>query len=444
MRLTFLLVFATAAPGWTQVPAPEPEATSAPLAIVGGTVFPSPGAPPIEDGAVLVVDGRIAAVGPRSEIEIPAGVEVVEATGGSVLAGFWNLHVHFTAPEFMGADTLPAEALAGALRGMLLQHGFVHVLDTGSYLENTLALRERIESGEVPGPEIWTAGPPFTAPGGTPIYVRPIELPALATPEAARDSVRARLDRGADAIKLFTGSPVDWAKPTVLMDEAVVAAVTETAHAAGALVLAHPTSVSGARVAAFNGVDVLLHTTPDDPTPWDPEIMRTMVDLRVHLVPTLKLWAWEAERKGLPPEVVGAFQLAGIRQLADFAAAGGRVVFGTDVGYMADCDPADEYRLMAEAGLDFPAILTALTTTPAGLLGQESKSGVLVAGRAGDLVVVDGRPDQAIEALGDVRLTVRSGRVVYRSDPTAGDTRCEGAAGRDGVVVGKALPEVSW
>jgi imidazolonepropionase-like amidohydrolase len=139
-----------------------------------------------------------------------------------------------------------------------------------------------------------------------------------------------------------------------------------------------------------------------------------MLDRHVHLAPTLKLWAWELERAGRPPEAVHAFQQAGVRQLADFFRAGGRVVFGTDVGYMADHGPADEFRLMAEAGLDFRAILEALTTRPAALLGREHRSGQLVIGMAGDLVVVEGRPDQAIEALGEVRLTVREGRVVYR------------------------------
>jgi imidazolonepropionase-like amidohydrolase len=203
------------------------------------------------------------------------------------------------------------------------------------------------------------------------------------------------------------------------MDEAVVAAVTESAHAAGALVLAHPTSVSGMRLAALNGVDLIMHTTPDDSTPWDPDLIRAMIELHVHLAPTLKLWAWELERAGQPPETVHAFQQAGVRQLADFFRAGGRVVFGTDVGYMADHDPADEVRLMVEAGLDFRAILDALTTRPAALLGREYRSGRLVAGRAGDLVVVDGRPDRAIETLGEVRLTVREGSVVYRHvEPT--------------------------
>lgn len=406
--LALLFLLATAAPALAQ------DAPGRPLAIVGGTVFPSPEAQPIEDGAVLVVDGRIAAVGRRSEVEIPADAEVVDAAGGSVLAGFWNLHVHFTEPVYMRADTVPADVLGEALREMLLQHGFVHVLDTGSFLENTLALRGRIESGDVAGPEIWTAGAPFTAPGGTPIYVRPIELPVLGSPQAARDSVRIRLENGADAIKLFTGSPIDWEKPPVLMDEAVVAAATESAHAGGALVLAHPTSVSGMRLAALNGVDLILHTTPDDSTPWDPDLIRAMVERRVHLAPTLKLWAWEGERAGRPHEVIHAFQQAGVRQLAAFFRAGGRVVFGTDVGYMADHDPADEVLLMAEAGLDFSALLAALTRTPARLLGAEDRSGVLVVGRAADLVVVDGRPDRAIEVLGEVRLTVRGGKVVYR------------------------------
>ncbi|MGH7564405.1 MAG: amidohydrolase family protein [Gemmatimonadota bacterium] len=415
--VTIAMALAVLVPGLAGVVHPAGTGTSNPsngtLAIVG-VVFLSPRAEPIEDGAVLMIDGRIAAVGPRSEVEVPADAEVINASGGSVLAGFWNMHVHFTEPVWMGADTLPAEVLAEALREMFLQHGFVRVLDTGSSLDNTLALCRRIESGEVPGPEVRTAGIPFAPPDGTPIYLRPLELPALESPAAARDSVRARLAAGADAIKLFTGSPVDGENPPVLMDEAVVAAVAAAAHGAGALVVAHPQSAEGARIAVEGGVDLLAHTTPASGAAWDPELIRAMVESGIALAPTLKLWAWELERAGRPPEAVRAFQELGVRQLADFARAGGRVVFGTDVGYMADHDPTGEYRLMAEAGLDLEAILAALTIAPAEVLGEGDRAGRLAPGMAADLVVVDGRPDRAIEALGDVRLTVREGKIVYR------------------------------
>ena len=88
------------------------------------------------------------------------------------------------------------------------------------------------------------------------------------------------------------------------------------------------------------------------------------------------------------------------------------MLFGTDVGYMADDDPTDEYVAMQESGLGYPAILAALTTAPAARFGAR-RTGRLVAGMAADIVVVDGRPDDDIRALARIRLVLRNGRVIY-------------------------------
>src|SRR5262249_49907225 len=86
--------------------------------------------------------------------------------GGPVTAGFWNSHVHFTGAAFHGAETAPAAPLGDAMRAMLTSYGVVHAIDTGSALANTLALRRRVESGEVPGPAILPAGSGVGPPGG--------------------------------------------------------------------------------------------------------------------------------------------------------------------------------------------------------------------------------------------------------------------------------------
>lgn len=188
--------------------------------------------------------------------------------GCSVLAGFWNAHVHFTEPVWLGAATAPAPKLRGALTEMLLQYGFVHVLDTGSDLDNTVVLRSRIAKGELPGPDILTAGFPFAPPRGTPFYIKPLKLPELVSPAAARDSVLRRLARGADFIKVFAASPVSIGR-VVEMPPAILQAVTAAAHAKGRWVAAHPTTNAGADLAIAAGVDLLLHTTPDGGKPWD-------------------------------------------------------------------------------------------------------------------------------------------------------------------------------
>src|SRR3546814_6019270 len=77
------------------------------LLITDAMFYPAPGVAPIENGAVLVRDDRIVAVGPASEIGAGEDAVVIDADGGAVLAGFWNSHVHFTEPKWAGAADLP-------------------------------------------------------------------------------------------------------------------------------------------------------------------------------------------------------------------------------------------------------------------------------------------------------------------------------------------------
>lgn len=382
------------------------------LALVGGLVYAAPGAAPLEDGVVLVIGEKIAAVGPHSQVNIPAGATVIDVSGKSVLAGFWNSHVHLTEPKWAGIDTMAAPRANILLKEMFTGFGFVHVVDIGSFPDVTLALRERIRTGDLLGPDILTALLPFVPPSGTPRYVAPLELPELRTAAAAKDSVRVRVAQGADVIKVFAVSITD-VQPFPMMDESVVQAVTDEAHGAGRRVFAHPTDLRGVQVAVRNGVDILAHTSPmagllPDSTA---EVMQAQ---DVALVPTLTLW-----------EVELGSDTAGARQFVHYAQAqvrahfrrGGRVLFGTDVGYIARYDPTREYELLAGAGLDFAAVLASLTTTPAKEFGRSTRTGTVAPGLDADLVVVEGNPAADIGALGRVDLTVKRGRVLY--DATA-------------------------
>ena len=161
-----------------------PAAPPAELVLIGGRIYPAPGAPPILYGAVVVRDRRIAA-GPSDRVAIPAGAERLDCAGASVAAGFWNCHVHFTEPKWEEAGGAPAARLEEQLQEMLTRYGFTTVVDTGSLLENTLALRRRIEAGECRGPRIFTTGPGFVARGGSPYYIKPVLLPEIETPEQA-------------------------------------------------------------------------------------------------------------------------------------------------------------------------------------------------------------------------------------------------------------------
>ena len=394
-------------------PPPATAAGGRVTALVGGRVMPSPEVAVIPDGVVLIEDATITAVGARGAVRVPPGARIIDCSGGTVTAGFWNSHVHFTGADFRAADTAPAESLAAALRAMLTSYGVVHVVDTGSYLPNTLALRRRIESGEVPGPSILTAGSGFAPAGGSPYYILPAKIPELTRPEDA-GLVEAELSRGGDIVKLFTGS---WATPSsiVVMPVDVVRAAVEVGHRRRKLVFAHPSNSPGARAAIEGGVDVLAHTFPTslDGSPWDRALPAMMKERGMALIPTLKLWPYELKREGLPAELVELVLGNGVAQTRAFAELHGQLLFGTDVGYMIDYDPTEEFVYLQRARPAPVQILAMLTTAPAARFGRANRTGRLAPGFSADVVVLDGDPALDVRAFAKVRVTMRDGRIIY-------------------------------
>jgi imidazolonepropionase-like amidohydrolase len=383
------------------------------VALLNARIYRSPEAAALDSGVILISRGVITAVGARPSVKIPPDASLVDCSRGVIVPGFWNSHVHFTEPHWAGADTVPAAALAARLRAMLTRYGFVRVLDTGSPLQNTLALRRRIDRGEVLGPAIRTTGPGFVPQGASPFYIRPDRLPELHSPADATTQVAARIREGADAIKLFTGS---FASPTriVPLPVAIVRAATTEAHRQHRLVVAHPSNDAGLAAALDGGVDVLAHTTPDG-GPWDAGLIGRMKRAHLALIPTLKLWAFELSRRGADSASAQKFLRVAVEQLRAYSGSGGEVLFGTDVGYMTDYDPTDEYRYMEQAGMSFRQILATLTTAPARRFGGvEHATGRLEPGMAADLVLLDADPATDIRALTRVRSVWRRGRVIYR------------------------------
>jgi len=379
------------------------------LALFGARIYTAPGAPPIGDGTVVACDGRITAVGERSSVDIPETAERLDATGLSITYGFWNSHVHFTEEAVANAEGLAAEALEGHLREMLTRWGFTTVVDTGSFLPNTVRIRERIRTGEVAGPEILTAGTPLYPPNGVPYYVKdsiPPEIAAMLPQPASGGEAAAVLSAqyqgGADLTKVFAVSWVARGK-TLPMPIEVIRTAAEETHSRGKLLIAHPSMIEGIVLALEGGVDVLAHSV-EDPENLDEALIRRLVDGRVSLIPTLELFA----PFGDVDAILGA--------LGRFARAGGQVLFGTDVGYRPDYDPTEEYELMKRAGLSFDEILASLTTAPAERFGQSDRKGSIEPGKQADLVVLEGDPRDDIGSLGRVRYTVREGRVIWTDE----------------------------
>lgn len=390
-------------------------ARAADLALTGAKIYTSPTDLPIENGSILIHDERIVSVGPSSRIRIPRSASVVDCKGLVVTAGFWNSHVHILAPALLYNESSDAKDLDEALDTTFNRRGFTTVFDIASVLDNTLALRRRIDSGELRGPRILTVGEPIWT--IEPIYVRDffreyrIHIPNTETPEQAVALVRDHAAKGANGIKLFTGSDQGRGK-VALLPVAIAKAAVDEAHKHGMPVFAHPTNVEGVRVAIESGVDLLAHTVPESP-PWTAEFTAQLKRAHLSLIPTLTLYDVEARKGNISEQVRAAFIAQMVDQLRAYSEAGGDILFGTDIGYTDHYDTMEEFTLMTQAGMNYKQILASLTTNPARKFGESAHAGQIATGMKADLVVLTADPAQDVTAFSKVRLTIRNGKVIY-------------------------------
>ena len=165
------------------------------------------------------------------------------------------------------------------------------------------------------------------------------------------------------------------------------------------LVFTHPSNVAGLQVALDANVDVLAHAI-EDMRGWDDSYLKKMKAANMTLIPTLKLFGEDDDIQKILDEVM------------DYQRMGGRIMFGTDVGFLTDYNPSAEYELMSRAGLTPMQILASLTTAPAERFGEGEKRGRVAAGMQADLVVLEADPAQEANFT-KVRYTIRRGEIIY-------------------------------
>jgi imidazolonepropionase-like amidohydrolase len=390
-----------------------PNSPSDYAALVGATIYVSPTEAPIRDGVVLLQGEKIVSVGRRAQMQFPETAHVLDCFGLTITAGLSNSHVHFFERKWADAATIPAPELGRQLQDMLTRYGFTSVFDTGSVWENTRRLRERIESGEVSGPRIRSTGEGLVPPGALPsdqvlgmMGVMKLPAPEIADAAQAAEAAKKLLDAGVDGIKMFASAPRSAPLP-----ESVFQAAVNEAHRAGKPVFVHPNNAADVLTAVRGGVDIVAHTTPHS-GPWDETLLAAMKERRVALTPTLTLWKYYLRHDRLSAqEKVTETEIG---QLRSWLAAGGTVLFGTDLGAV-EYDPTEEYALMSEAGMTFPQILASLTTAPAEQFGDANKRGHIAAGLQADLAVFHQDPAINLRALAHVKYTLRAGKIIYRA-----------------------------
>ena len=239
------------------------------LALVGGQVIDGYEGPPIKDGVVLIAGDRIVAVGTRSEVAIPPGTPVINTEGMSVLPGLMDMHVHLMIvghADYEHWDTTYMkrfrDEIMPAAAKQLLMAGVTTVRDLGAPLDDILEVRRRIEKGMIAGPRLFVSGP-FIQHAPYFEYEKFVRW-GVDGPDDAKAKVQKLIDAGVDFIKLIDQDQ---------MSDAEVAAVVQTAHAAGKPVVAHAHREDEIRIGLKHRVDGFEHTGLATEPEYPPDII---------------------------------------------------------------------------------------------------------------------------------------------------------------------------
>ncbi|UNK49584.1 amidohydrolase family protein [Lysobacter sp. S4-A87] len=435
LLLPALLVIA-APPAIAQVAAPQWTVVQA------GHLLDRPGRPARGASTLLLRDGRIEAVrdghveaSAFTGVPATATVSVIDLRDRYVLPGLIDSHVHLVSDKAgvegqldgvsKGVADHAYEAAVNARK--TLAAGFTTVRNLGDEDGVTLALRDAIAAGKVPGPRIIDAGNAISTTAGhmDPTLGFRDELHAAIDvhgntcdgAEDCRRAVRRQIARGVDVIKIATTGGVNSRIGAGLgqqMFDDEAKAIVETAHLYRKKVAVHAHGADGIAVALRAGADSIEHGTLLDDA--DIALFRKT---GAYYVPTLSTVNGYKERLAKNPEAYTGEVRSKIewrigitgKALEQAVPAGVRIAFGTDAGVSLHGRNADEFELMVAHGMTAASAIQAATVNAADLLGLADQVGSLEPGKRADLIAVSGDPLTDVTVLKQVQFVMKDGRV---------------------------------
>jgi imidazolonepropionase-like amidohydrolase len=416
-------------------------------ALVGGTLIDGFGSRPIRNSVVLIEGDRISAVGQVGTLTVPRDADVISTEGMSVLPGLWDMHVHLmlnghsdyphwdkTYPPLFESTIMPAGAR------QLLMAGVTSARDLGAPLAASIAVRDRINAGKLPGATMYMSGP----------FIQHEPYPGTedfrwgVTGEAdARAKVGKLADAGVNCIKLID-------QDQMTLEE--VRAVVSEAHRRGLMVVGHAHRPEEIRRGLAAGIDNFEHTGLSSAPEYPEDIMNALRERSADMsrgplfwTPTIEgLFNYEylrdnpeqlddpAWHEGLPPHVVedirrsiqhpdrmSYFQLTPsrrptlARKFKQLQEAGVVLLIGTDSGIPMKFHSSSTWRELDAwvniLGVDSMTTIRAATYWPSVAMKVDRDVGTITPGKYADIIAVRGDVLRYIALLQRVDIVVKRG-----------------------------------
>ena len=387
----------------------------------------------VEQPAIVIVDGRITAIGPAASVQVPPDARQLTLKGLTLLPGLIDMHVHLDSdPSYGGYRRLQFSdrfwsvlTVPHALR--TLQAGFTTVRNVGADAWNDVGLRQAIEQGKIQGPRVISAAEGFGATGGhcDSTYFPPSmdeKAPfSVNSVDEARLSVRSVRKYGAQVIKICATGGVfslntEPGVQQLTLEE--MKAVVDEAHMWGLKVAAHAHGATGIRDAALAGVDTIEHASLIDDQ-GIAAVKKAGAWLSMDIYNSEYTQA-EGKKNGVLEEnlkkdlEIAETQREGFRRAH---AAGVRMVYGTDAGVYPHGDNAKQFAWMVRYGMTPLEAIRAATVDAAEALGSHGRDiGVLASGKQADIIAVAGNPLDDVRLLEHVAFVMKGGIVVKESE----------------------------
>lgn len=417
-------------------------------ALVGGSLIDGYRPRPIPNSVIIIEGERIRAVGTMGEIAIPEGAEIISTEGMTVLPGLWDMHVHLminghadydhwdkTYADRLASEIMPSSAL------QLLLAGVTTARDLGAPLADSLNVRERIKSGEIPGPRLFVSGP----------FIQKAPYPGTEAfrwgvngPRDARAKVRKLADAGVDVIKL-----IDQDQMTMEELEAVV----EEAHKHGLPVVAHAHRPEEIRRGLKVGIDNFEHTGLATAPEYPPDVMAMLKERTAQMnlgpffwTPTVEgLFNYTYTRDNLEkldtscwhtglsqdiiddirasfahPERLPYFQITPLRKptlrrkISQLREAGVVLLVGTDSGIPMKFHCQSTWNELdiwvREMGIPAMDAIRGATYWPSVMMGVSDQWGTVTEGKYADIIAVKGDVLRYINLLQRVDIVIKGGK----------------------------------
>ncbi|MDF2809757.1 MAG: hypothetical protein K0S56_788 [Microvirga sp.] len=349
--------------------------------------------------------------------EAIADAEIVDLRNYTVLPGLIDAHSHLEMLHILLGDerqqtsasdaTLSFRAAKNAMANLRAGITTMRLPGTKNYID--IALKQAIESGDIPGPRLVVAGRGIAS-----SLTENVNQVTADGVDAVMAAARSNIAEGADFLKVFaTGgtspSLIHGSAPYLIEKELV--AIKEVAKEFDLPVAAHAYGGRAIDLCISSGIDQIEHGFFATPTQFD-----AMAERGIWLTGTLGVFLTEPGLAGRPGISAGARERlliardANVESVRQVKRAGVNFALGTDAIH---CAIVQEAMFAAQAGLSATEALNAITVNAAALCRMSGRVGAVIPGAFADLIAVHGDPLLDLAVLKSPAAVLLGGRVVH-------------------------------